>query len=88
MNFNTNVNQPVMCDLSAIPAAIREQHFAAVPEIFRAVQETQELTNGYAYRFANEPPMFMELAHYVENDLHCGSLFHFALEIESAGGPL
>jgi hypothetical protein len=88
MNFNTNENLPIACDLTAIPVAVRQEHFAAVPIIFQAVQEVKELTNGYTFRFANEPGMFMALAHFVENERRCCSFFGFALEIEPGGGPL
>lgn len=88
MNSNTTENLPIACDLTAIPSAVRQEHFAAVPIIFQAVQEVKELTNGYAFRFANESSMFMGLAQFIENERRCCPFFGFVLEVEPGGGPL
>jgi hypothetical protein len=83
-----NENQPLICDLTVFPAAVHRQMAAAVAEIFQAVQKAQELPNGYAFQFANEPGRFMALAHFVEHERQCCPFYHFALEVEPNGGPL
>ena len=88
MNINMNQTPPIACDLTAIPASVREQHLSATPQIFQAAQEVQELPAGYAFRFLNEPGRFMALAQFVENERLCCPFFGFALEIEPGGGRL
>jgi hypothetical protein len=61
-----NEKQPIVGDLTAIPAAIRRQHLAAIPEIFQAVQRVQELPDGFAFQFHNQPGRFMALANFIE----------------------
>ena len=80
--------QPIACDLTVFPAAVREQMAATVPEMFLAVQEVQELPNGYAFQFPNVPGQFMTLAHFVEHERQCCSFYSFILEVEPNGGPL
>jgi hypothetical protein len=79
---------PIMCDLTAIPADVREQHVATVPRIFLAAQEVCELPDGYAFRLPNEADMFMTLAHFVENERRCCPFYRFGLEVEPNGGAL
>jgi hypothetical protein len=82
-----NENQPIACDLTVLPTSVREQMAATAQEIFQAVQQVQELSNGYAFQFANEPGRFMTLAHFVEHERQCCPFYHFALEVEPQGGP-
>jgi hypothetical protein len=79
---------PIACDLTAIPLAAREQHITEGLQIFRVAQEVQELSNGYAFRFANEPGMFMALANFVENERRCCAFYEFVLEVKPGHGPL
>lgn len=87
MNKNAE-NQSLACDLTAIPASGREEHLLTAPELFQTVQEVQELTNGYAFRFLNEPGKFMAIAKYIENERWCCPFFQFELEIKPNGGAL
>ena len=44
-------NQSLACDLTAIPASLREEHVLTAPQLFRLAQEVQELPDGFAIRF-------------------------------------
>ena len=83
-----NESLPIACDLTAIPASIREVHVASIPQVFRSAQEIRELPNGYAFRFSNEPGAFMRLAQFVDNERLCCPFYGFTLEIEAGGAPL
>ena len=87
--MNTNVeNQALACDLTAIPSAVREEHIRTAPQLLQTAQEIQELSNGYAIRFLNEPGKFMAIAKYIENERLCCPFFNFELEIKPNGGML
>lgn len=86
--MNEIEDQPIVCDLTAIPANVREQHVLTAPRIFQAAQEIRELPNGYAFRLPNEPDMFMALANFVENERRCCPFWAFGLTVEPHGGPL
>lgn len=88
MTFNSDVDQPLACDLTAIPASAREEHVITASQLFASAEEVRELSNGYAIRFANEPGRFMAIAKFVENERLCCSFFNFGLEIEPDNGPL
>ena len=79
--------QPIMCDLTVFSAETRAQIAANMPEMFKAVQKAQELPDGYAFQFLNEPGMFMALANFVEHERQCCPFYHFALEAEPNNGP-
>jgi hypothetical protein len=76
------------CDLTAIPVDVREEHVITAPQLFAAAQEVQELSNGYAIRFMNEPGRFMAIAKFIENERLCCPFFNFGLELEPNNGPL
>jgi hypothetical protein len=88
MNNNLNETQSLACDLTAISASVREEHVLTAPQLFAAAQEAQELSDGYAIRFPNEPGRFMAIAKFIENERLCCPFFNFGLNIESNSGPL
>lgn len=88
MNTNSTDLQPLACDLTAIPADVREEHVITAPQLFALAQEVQELPNGYAIRFANEPGRFMAIAKFIENERLCCPFFNFGLEVGPNSGPL
>lgn len=81
-------DQSLACDLTAIPADVREEHVVTAPQLFETAQEVQELPNGFAIRFLNEPGKFMEIAKFIENDSLCCPFFDFSVEVEPHRGPL
>jgi len=85
---NSNENQSLACDLTAIPASDREGHVVTSSQLFATAQEVQELTDGYAIRFSNQPGNFMAIARFIENERLCCSFFRFELRIEPNNGPL
>lgn len=79
--------QPIVCDLTVFSTTERKQIAAAVPGMFEAVQKTQELPDGYAFQFPNEPGMFKALANFVEHERQCCPFYRFTLKVEPNGGP-
>ena len=88
MNTNLNETQSLACDLTAIPEDSREEHVVSASQLFGTAQEVQELPDGYAIRFANEPGKFIDIANFIEHDRLCCPFFNFGVEIEPNSGPL
>ena len=88
MNNNLTETGPLACDLTAIPADVREEHVITAPQLFALAQEVQELPDGFAIRFLNEPGRFMAIAKFIENERLCCPFFSFGLELEPNSGPL
>lgn len=88
MNNNLNETPSLACDLTAIPASVREEHVLTAPQLFSAAQEVHELADGYAIRFLNEPGRFLGIAKFIENERLCCPFFNFGLEVEPNSGPL
>lgn len=86
--IQSNNEQSLACDLTAIPADIREEHVVTAPQLFTTAKEVVELDNGYAIRFLNEPNKFMTIAKFIENERLCCPFFNFGLEIEPNSGPV
>jgi hypothetical protein len=88
MNNKLNETPSLACDLTAIPADVREEHVITAPQLFALAKEVQELSNGFAICFANEPGRFMAIAKFIENERLCCPFFNFGLEVEPNSGPL
>ena len=88
MDINSKDTPSLACDLTAIPAAAREEHILTAPQLFAAAQEVQELPNGFAIRFLNEPGRFMSIANFIDKERLCCPFFNFTLELEPDNGPL
>lgn len=87
MTILPNNNQPLVCDMTAIPAADREDHILEATQIFQSAQTIRELPNGYALQLPNEGDMWMALARFVESERKCCPFFHFVIEAEPNAGP-
>jgi hypothetical protein len=83
----TNNDQPIVCDLTVFSGPERQELAATISETFQRVQLVQELAEGYAFQFPNQPGMFMALANFVEHERQCCPFYHIALEAEPDLGP-
>src|SRR5690606_21166550 len=69
--MHTDNYQPIVCDLTVFPANVRAGMTTTMPDLFQAVQAVQELEDGYAFQFPNEPGMLPALAHFIEHERQC-----------------
>ena len=74
------------CNLNAMTKDERVQHATLAAELFAAVQERKELSNGYALRLSVE--RWLDAARWADLERKCCPFFAFELELESHGGPL
>ena len=82
-------NEPILaCDLTAIPADVREEHVVNAPQLFATAQEVRELADGFAIRFDNDAGKFMSIARFIENERRCCPFFRFSVDVEPSGGPI
>ncbi len=79
---------PFACDMTAIEASQRGQHIATIDELFRAVEEIRELSNGYAFRLPNESDVLINAAKFIALERLCCPFFGFTLEAEPEVGSL
>ena len=79
---------PFACDMTAIEASQRGQHIATIDELFRAVEEIRELSNGFAFRLPNEADALIKAAKFIALERLCCPFFGFTLEAEPEVGSL
>ena len=87
-NHIPTTSSSLACDLRAIEPDRRARHQSNTRQLFAAVQERQELPDGYAFRFAAEPTLILRLAEFISLERLCCPFFNFALIVESENGPL
>jgi hypothetical protein len=79
------------CDLTALTPDEREHHIAHSAELFGAVPEGRELTDGFALRAPDGPDTLATLvnvADFIALDRRCCPFFRFAVVVEPYGGPI
>ena len=79
---------PLICNLGALDQAQRERHQATMSQLFGAVEATEELPDGYAFRLPAESATLLQAAEFIILERLCCPFFDFALELEKEGGPL
>jgi hypothetical protein len=88
MNTTSIENEPLACVANAV-APDKQEYWVKeiVPNLYKAVEEIQELPNGWALRF----PSTAEILTLAAEDLHierlCCPFVNYTLEIEPHQGP-
>ncbi len=81
-------NQPIACDLTAIDEDQREQHKTNSEKLFTAIEEWQELSDGYAFRIPTGTEMIERAGAFMARERQCCPFFNFKLEVTPDGGPV
>lgn len=88
-NTKLETQPPVIaCDPSALTPQDYERWMGEIgKQLYGAVQEIQELPNGYAFRLPTEPEMLRLVAEDLNMERLCCSFIRYTLEIEPNRGP-
>jgi hypothetical protein len=79
---------PIACDPTPITPDQRDRWMEKiVPQVYKAVQEIQELPNGYAWRLPSDPELLMLIAEDINIERLCCPFLRYTLEIEPNRGP-
>jgi hypothetical protein len=89
MSTDTTAHSEVIiaCNPNPIPAEQRERWLEVATQMYAAVQEVQELPDGYAFRLPSDPEMLSIVAEELNYERLCCPFIRFTLEIEPNGGP-
>jgi hypothetical protein len=80
-------SDPIICDLSAIPALQRATHFALARRLlFADDRQVREVESGLAFEL--RPEQLADVARFIENERRCCPHLRFALEIPPRNGTL
>jgi DNA-binding transcriptional MerR regulator len=78
----------IACNPNAIPTDMREQWVATGKEVYAAVEEIQDMPDGYRFRLPPDSAMLLKVAEYIAHERLCCAFIHFTVEIEPKNGPL
>lgn len=79
-------NIPLVCTLT--PPELQQRRREILDRLAPHLQESRELSNGCAYRFATEESLLAELAEIVTLERRCCPFLRFTLICEPGQGPL
>jgi hypothetical protein len=85
----TSPTTPVLaCTPGAIPRHLRQRWMTTGKQVYAAIEEVQELADGFACRLPMDTETLGKLTDYVSLDRLCCPFVHWTIEIEPNGGPL
>jgi hypothetical protein len=79
---------PIVCDPSGITDVEKEFWLKdIIPRLYKAVQEIQELPDGYAWKLPSDPEILRLVAEDLNMERRCCPFVTYTLEIEPNWGP-
>jgi hypothetical protein len=89
MSTDTTAQSEVIiaCNPNPIPAELRERWLHVATQMYAAVQEVQELPDGYAFRLPSDPEILPIVAEDLNYDRLCCPFIRYTLDIEPNSGP-
>jgi len=98
MNTQSNQNEgqqkktaqesPFACNMLALDAEGRKRHKVVSERMRAAVEEVQDLPDGYAFRFPAEQSTILLVSEFIARERLCCPFFRFELIAEQENGPL
>jgi hypothetical protein len=80
------INLPVVCSLNG--PEFQQRRNNVLLRVSKAIVETKELEDGYAYRFPSEAIWIGELANLITLERQCCSFLRFNLRLDPGAGPI
>ncbi len=87
MSNEIKLHPEIACNPTAIDAEHREQHFLTAKQMIEMVEETEELSDGYALRLPGDTDTFRLVTDFISRERECCPFFHFTLKLAPPGGP-
>jgi len=89
MKSNPQVT-PLVCNMNVFTKVERENHIQNTTQLFRSVQNIQEIENGYEFIFPNPSgsTAFASMAEFIHNERLCCPFLKFTLTIDTEPQPI
>ncbi len=89
MSTDTTAQSEVIiaCNPNAIPPEKRERWLVVATQMYGAVQEVQELADGYAFRLPSDSETLLVVAEDLNYDRLCCPFIRYTLDIAPNEGP-
>lgn len=89
MQMNPEDNEPPFaCNMKAMNAEQRQRYDLLAKQLQIAIQEIEELPDGYAFRLPPEASTVKDAAEWITYERLCCPFFDFGLEVERNGGAM
>ncbi len=75
------------CDMGAFDAEQRERYQQVTERLMDVVEEIDELSQGYRFRFPADESIVLNLAEFIALERRCCPFFTFNLVVEPDSGP-
>jgi hypothetical protein len=86
--ISTQEPQLLACNMGAMTPAQRQRYNQIGKQLRKAVKQVKELPNGYAFRYAPDPTLFLAAAEFITLESRCCSFYKFSLEKEPGEGAM
>jgi hypothetical protein len=83
-----NSDIPLACNMDVFTPSQREAHIQNTIELIQAIQNVQEVDNGYEFTFPNESVIISKIADFISNERLCCPFLKFTLNIVPNNEPV
>ena len=83
-----NTDLPLVCNMGVFTPAERAAHIQTTTELMQAIQEVQEVDNGYALMFPNETALIPRIAEFISKERLCCPFLKFTLTVDLNRAPI
>lgn len=83
-----NSDTPLVCNMGVFTPDQQEMHTQTTTRLIQAVQDVQEVENGYQFTFPNEAEYISRVAEFISNERLCCPFLNFSLNVDSDGKPI
>jgi hypothetical protein len=73
---------PIACVPSAMNEEQKEKYCQIREELANCLQETSELSNGFAFRYPDKDSVILKIAEFISLERLCCPFFNFELRVE------
>ena len=81
-------NIPLACNMNVFTSAERASHMLNTAQLSQAVQNIQEVENGFEFNFPNETEVITSLGEFISKERLCCPFLEFTLEVTQTDEPI
>lgn len=79
---------PLICNMDVFTPAQREAHIEMTTQLIQAIQNVQEVENGYEFTFPGEREFISKIAEFISNEQRCCPFLKFTFTVFSNSEPM
>ena len=81
-------NSALVCNMNVFTSEQHDSHIENTTQLMQAVQQIQEIENGYQFTFSGETELITKIAEFISKERLCCPFLNFTLRVNSSMEPV